>query len=155
MRKHLDAEYAKDYVVPAANKKKVTAKKKVSGYVKPRGKKRLGRRVQVVFPEKGLTKQSFKEECDVNNIVDTFLRTGIVLGQNKREAQYGEAPDQTLFEAACVQAELRSKAEEGVFEETPSEPDEGEKEASEAEPRGDAEKSLDELSDAESGDSES
>ncbi|AZL82962.1 internal scaffolding protein [Apis mellifera associated microvirus 17] len=38
------------------------------------------RRVQLVFPkdEKKLTKQAFKDECDINNIVRKYSKTGIL-----------------------------------------------------------------------------
>jgi len=36
------------------------------------------------------TKQSFKKECDVNNIVKTFNRTGILPSPNQRQPTYGD-----------------------------------------------------------------
>lgn len=70
-------------------------------------------RVSIGFdPERGRTHQSFKDECDATRIVETYARTGMVTHQNPLSAQYGDAPSQTLFEAACVQAEIRSSAEE-------------------------------------------
>lgn len=70
-------------------------------------------RVAVCFdPEKGLTHQSFKDECDINNIVATYARTGIA-PKPRGKPQFGVAPDADLFEAACVQAEIRSAEAEG------------------------------------------
>lgn len=77
------------------------------------------RRCQVEYdPERGLTRQSFKDECDVNRIVDTYARTGIIPAQ-RLEPHYGEAPESTLFEAACAQAAIRSAEADGF--EYPSE----------------------------------
>lgn len=73
-------------------------------------------RVSISFdPDKGRTHQSFKDECDINRIVETYARTGIVTHTNRLEAQYGDAPSQNLYEAACVQAEIRSAAEEAAI----------------------------------------
>lgn len=35
-------------------------------------------RVQITFPTQGRTKQSFRDECDINQIVGRFMRTGIL-----------------------------------------------------------------------------
>lgn len=49
------------------------------------------RRVRVVFPDGGgRTKQSFKAECDINNIMARFVRTGVLDFTNRRQAQYGD-----------------------------------------------------------------
>lgn len=63
-------------------------------------------------PEQGLTHQSFKDECDIEKIVATYARTGIV-PRTRGNPQFGDAPEIDLFEAACVHAEIRSKEEEG------------------------------------------
>lgn len=63
--------------------------------------------VQFHPAETGLTRQSFKDECDITRIVETYARTGIA-PLNRHEPQYGDAPDSGLFEAALVQAEIRS-----------------------------------------------
>lgn len=48
-------------------------------------------RVAIVFPDGGgRTKQSFKAECDINNIMARFTRTGVLDFTNRREAQYGD-----------------------------------------------------------------
>lgn len=65
-------------------------------------------------PESGLTRQSFVDECDVNKIVDTYARTGMVNHIPKVQPIYGDCPDQTLFEAALIQAEIRSSEEDAV-----------------------------------------
>ena len=75
-------------------------------------------RVAISFdPERGLTHQSFKDECDINRIVENYARTGIVPAR-RLEPIYGDAPDADLFEAACAQAAIRSALEDGF---TPSE----------------------------------
>lgn len=66
--------------------------------------------------EPSLTRQSFAEECDINNIVGTYTETGMINHIPRHEPQYGEAPDQTFFESACVNAELASQFEEGKLD---------------------------------------
>jgi len=61
-----------------------------------------------------LVKQSFKDECDVNKIVDRFTRTGQIDHLARQKPQYGDAPDQNFFEAACMVAETASAVEEGL-----------------------------------------
>jgi len=39
-----------------------------------------------------MTKQSFKDECDVNNIMARFERTGVLDYINENAAQFGEVP---------------------------------------------------------------
>ena len=95
----------------------------------PRPRSPLTRhRVSISFPSQGRTRQSMKDECDPNLIVDRFARTGQIVNVHRTKPQYGDAPDQTLFEAACVQAELRSKDQEGALdaldEKTPEKPSE-------------------------------
>lgn len=64
--------------------------------------------VQFHPAEIGLTRQSFKDECDITRIVETYARTGIA-PLNRHEPHYGDAPDSGLFEAALIQAEIRSQ----------------------------------------------
>lgn len=47
-------------------------------------------RVVLVCPEKGRTKQSHKAECDINNILAKFARTGVLEFVNERQGQYGD-----------------------------------------------------------------
>lgn len=71
-------------------------------------------RVRLEFdPDQGRTHQSFKDECDINNIVATYARTGIVPHMARGKPQYGDVPDVDLHAAACAQAEIRSAMEEG------------------------------------------
>lgn len=56
--------------------------------------------VPLEFPEgEGRTKQSFKDECDVNQIMARFQRTGVLEFRNKFEAQYADVSGVT-FQAA-------------------------------------------------------
>ena len=64
------------------------------------------------FEKPSRTRQSFAAECDINRIVDRFTRTGMLPPNMRGEPQYGHAPETTFYEAACIQAELRSQDEE-------------------------------------------
>lgn len=44
----------------------------------------------ISFPEQGRTKQSFKAECDINNIMAKYQRTGLLEAVNQHQAQYGD-----------------------------------------------------------------
>lgn len=73
-------------------------------------------------PESGLTHQSFIAECDINNIVDVYARTGLVNHLARKKPQYGEVPEATLYESACAQAAIRSAMEDGYeYQEPPPE----------------------------------
>lgn len=110
---------------------------RVSKRKRPKAKSRMKHplertRVRHKFdPERGQTHQSFKDECDITRILAQHQRTGMVQHLQRGEPQYGEAPDQSLFEAACVQAEIRSAEHDG-YEYSPeaaSEPRHGVSEA--------------------------
>lgn len=47
-------------------------------------------RSKLICPEKGRTKQSHKAECDINNILARFQRTGVLEFVNNRQAQWGD-----------------------------------------------------------------
>lgn len=61
------------------------------GFVYPYGPKA---RVALDFPASegphGRTKQSFADECDVNNIMARFQKTGLLDFVNRHEGQYGD-----------------------------------------------------------------
>jgi len=61
--------------------------------------------VQVFFPEQGRTKQSFKAECDVNNIVAKYQRTGVLAFNEKYEARYFDTTGIEFAQAMQVVAE--------------------------------------------------
>lgn len=67
-----------------------------------------------------LTRDSFAEECDINRIVEQYARTGMVNHIPRTSPQYGEVPDVSFHEAACIAAETASAVEEG-WEPTPDE----------------------------------
>lgn len=48
---------------------------------------------------KGRTKQSAKAECDINNILKAYRKTGAIAHLNRFPAQYAEAPSFDLREA--------------------------------------------------------
>lgn len=50
---------------------------------------RRDKRVRKVFTKPSLTKQSFKEECDVNNILKKFAKTGLIDHVNRFAGDYG------------------------------------------------------------------
>lgn len=58
-------------------------------------------RSQVAFPEIGLAKQSFKDECDINTIMRRYAQTGLVDHLNTRQPRYMEVPDGLDF-ASCM-----------------------------------------------------
>lgn len=91
-------------------------------------------------PEEGRTHQSFKDECDVDKIIDLHTRTGVVTHLNPGKPQYGDCPETSIFEAAVAVAEVRSAMEDG-FEFDSEAP-----EASETSPEGDTPASAPEAS---------
>lgn len=49
------------------------------------------RKVAISFePGFGRTKQSFKDECDVNNIMARYIRTGVLEFRQRHEPRYGD-----------------------------------------------------------------
>ncbi|AXL15424.1 internal scaffolding protein [Microviridae sp.] len=80
-------------------------------------------RVSISFdPEEGRTHQSFKDECDINRIVDTYARTGVIPHVQLGQPQYGDNPEVDFFEAACAKASIASAYEDGFTPEAPEEP---------------------------------
>lgn len=47
-------------------------------------------KVAMTFVGPGRTKQSFKDECDINTIVNRFLKTGVFDATNKHAPRYGD-----------------------------------------------------------------
>lgn len=76
-------------------------------------------------PDECRTHQSFKDECDINNIIDLYARTGLVNHHASGKPQYVDNPETTLFEAALAQAEIRSAIEEGWEPSAEDLPEEG------------------------------
>lgn len=66
-------------------------------------------KVSLTFPaDEGRTKQSFKDECDINNIMARFQKTGVLAFANKFEARYGDVTGVDFGEAMRVVADARS-----------------------------------------------
>lgn len=60
-------------------------------------------RVTLECPEgSSMAKQSFKKECDINQIMAKYQKTGAVTHVNKHEGQYGYATDIEFREALEV-----------------------------------------------------
>ena len=68
------------------------------------------------FTEPSLTKQSFTEECNINNIMKKYQKTGAIEHVNKHQASYGYATSNTFQE--CL--EIVEKGET-MFSELPQE----------------------------------
>ncbi len=58
-----------------------------------------GPRVRIRFPKKGRTKQSFKDECDINLIMAKYQKTGALAHFNKFSASYGFATSEDFASA--------------------------------------------------------
>ncbi len=69
----------------------------------------------ITFTEPTLTKQSFKEECDINNIMLRYQRTGLVDHISKYQPQYHELDGSTYKDLMDKLANANS-----MFEELPS-----------------------------------
>ena len=56
-------------------------------------------RVQITFPKKGRTKQSFKDECDINQILAKYQKTNAMEHVNQYQGQYAFATGINFTEA--------------------------------------------------------
>lgn len=61
------------------------------------------------------TKQEFKEECDINNILRTYTQKGVITHINHREPQYGNADGTDFHDAMRIVTEAQA-----MFDELPS-----------------------------------
>jgi len=66
-------------------------------------------------PAESMTKQSFKDECDINKIMAKFQRTGVLEHYAKHAPQYMDIPPLDHAEALILISEAAS-----MFEELPS-----------------------------------
>ena len=66
--------------------------------IKPRGPGKRGR-VYTKMAGPSRTKQSFKDECDINMIMARYVKTGVVNHVNEHKPNYGFAPAITFKEA--------------------------------------------------------
>lgn len=73
------------------------------------------RRVTSKFTQPSLTKQSFKDECDINMIMARYQKTGVIDHYAKHAPQYGETSAHTFTEAQMIVANAQS-----MFNELPS-----------------------------------
>lgn len=73
------------------------------------------KRVQTTANVSGLTKQSFKDECDINHIIRNFQKTGVLSHENQRNPEYGFASAKDFRDSM----EIVTKAQQ-LFEELPS-----------------------------------
>ncbi len=61
------------------------------------------RRVQIKFPEtEGRTKQSFTEQCEINNIMARHQKTGAITHLNQHGANYGFATSHDFSESMRI-----------------------------------------------------
>ena len=56
-------------------------------------------RVQIKFAKKGRTKQWHKKECDINQIMQKYQKTGVIDHLNTHKEQYGFATSTDLKES--------------------------------------------------------
>ena len=66
-------------------------------------------------PEQSMTKQSFKDECDINKIMDKFQRTGLINHYAAHAPTYGDASPVDYLEALQTIATAQE-----MFDELPS-----------------------------------
>lgn len=81
----------------------------------PNDKKRKYPRVQTPVTQPSMTKQSFKDECNINKIMDKFQRTGALNHYAKHAPDYGDATHTELADAMNIVANA-----ETMFEELPA-----------------------------------
>ena len=88
--------------------KKFKARTKLSPYgPKPRNGTR--------FTEPGRTKQSFKDECNINNIMARYQKSGAITHVQNNQPQYGFATARTFHESMNIVTKAQS-----MFAELPS-----------------------------------
>jgi phage internal scaffolding protein len=73
-------------------------------------------RVSFIVEGEEITKQSHKEECDINNILSQFKRTGIVRHITSRQALYLDLPSEMDLQTSLAIV----KRAEHAFSELPS-----------------------------------
>lgn len=73
-------------------------------------------RVQIEFDQdEGMTRQEFEPECEINNIMNKYQRTGVLTHINRFGAMYGD------FDAVDFQTALQTiKDGEDMFAQLPS-----------------------------------
>lgn len=69
----------------------------------------------LVCDEPSMTKQQFQKECDINNIIAKFQKTGVLEHQSKFAPRYSEYTPENLADALFIITEANS-----MFEELPA-----------------------------------
>ncbi len=84
-----------------SKERKTNYAEKNSTAIKPHIRHDLDRPARVqIFPKgESATKQSFKDECDINNIMAAFAVTGVLNHANESEANYGFASSDSSTES--------------------------------------------------------
>lgn len=65
-------------------------------------------KVSLSFPAQGRTKQSFKDECDINVIMGRYMKTGVLNFVNRFAPQYSDVSGIDYQEAMFTVAQARS-----------------------------------------------
>jgi len=65
----------------------------------------------ITFPDQGMTKQSFKDDCNINNIINRFIQTGQVIPVNSVNQKYGIQPPNDRTQNQYIVATLKSEYE--------------------------------------------
>jgi len=74
-------------------------------------------RSRITFPEQGRTLQAHKDECDINRIIKTFTKTGVITHGTARAPVYGD-----VFDVPNYQEHLNQiLAAQSAFEALPAE----------------------------------
>lgn len=80
----------------------------------------MGKRVQIFFDDPSLTKQSFKDQCDVNQIVERYRRDNggelLQMMQGYAGGQFGDFSNVVDYRSALDQI----NAAKGVFDALPA-----------------------------------
>lgn len=63
-----------------------------------------------------ITRDSFAPECDVNNIVNRYVQTGMVANVARGKPQFIDCPEQDFTQSAFIAAEVASQAETAPIE---------------------------------------
>lgn len=79
-------------------------------------KANLRRRVSLEFHDETLTKQEFKDSCDINNIIAKYQKTGVLEHVNRYQGDYCDVATELDYRAA---QDILIKAED-AFNSLPS-----------------------------------
>lgn len=83
---------------------------------KRKQEKKPTRQFAIHFPEKSLTKQAFKDECNINKIMSRYEKTGLITHIAKGAPQYGDFSNITTYHEAVNQIMLA----QDMFESLPA-----------------------------------